>query len=78
MTVCVDSSFLLSSYVTDSHSLEADHRRMEGLAIWVTPLNRCEFAHAVFENVFRRGINLAEGNQLWNLFETDCATGLWV
>lgn len=78
MTICVDSSFLVSSYITDANSAESDRRRAGAPGIWVTPLNRSEFAHSVFQHVFRGKMNLAEAHQLWSLFEEDCAKGLWM
>lgn len=78
MSICVDSSFLVSSYVSDSNSRESDRRRLNTPAIWLTPLNRAEFAHAVYRYVFRSKMNLAHGNQLWNTFQEDCARGIWI
>lgn len=78
MTICVDSSFLVSSYITDSNSAESDRRRGSHPALWVTPLNRSEFAHAIYRHVFRGKVNVAEANQIYRLFEEDCAGGLWV
>ena len=78
MTICVDSSFLVSSYITDLNSSESDLRRASNPVIWITPLNRSEFAHSIYQHVFRGKINLAEANQLWSLFEEDCAKGLWL
>jgi predicted nucleic acid-binding protein len=78
LTICIDSSFLVSGYITDSNSAESDRRRAGVPAIWITPLNRSEFAHSVYQHVFRGKMNLAEANQLWSLFEEDCARGLWI
>lgn len=78
MTIYVDSSFLVSSYVSDSNSAESDRRRSGRHDIWITPLNETEFGHAVHQQVFRGTMNLAEANQLWNVFEQDCAKGVWV
>lgn len=78
MSICVDSSFLVSSYVSDSNSRESDRRRLNTPAIWLTPLNRAEFAHAVYRYVFRSQMNLAHANQLWNIFQGDCVRGIWI
>lgn len=51
---------------------------MNSPAIWLTPLNRAEFAHATFRYVFRLQMNLAHANQLWSLFQEDCERGLWI
>lgn len=78
MTVCVDSSLLVSSYLSDSNSAEADRRRELSEVIWITPLNKSEFAHSIHQQVFRGRINLAEANRLWGVFENDCANGVWI
>ncbi|MGA7651723.1 MAG: type II toxin-antitoxin system VapC family toxin [Terracidiphilus sp.] len=74
----MDSSFLVSSYVSDSHSSESDRRRMNSPALWLTPLNRAEFARAVYQYVFRSQMNLAHANQLWSVFQEDCERGVWI
>lgn len=74
----MDSSFLVSSYIGDVHSPEADRRIALKPAIWITPLNRSEFGNVVYQCVFRGQINLGEANQAWSNFERDCAEGLFV
>jgi len=78
LRICVDSSFLVSSYVSDSNSLESDRRRGNSSGIWLTPLNEAEFANAVSRHVFRLRINLAQANALWSLFQSDCEGGIWI
>ena len=78
MIICVDSSFLVSSYLSDSHSVEADRRRLNQDALRITPLNRSEFVHAVFRQVFQGAINLGQANDLIEVFEQDVANGLWI
>jgi len=45
--------------------------------IWLTPLNRVEFAHAIQQYVFRRLITAVEAGQVWADFEYDCTHGIW-
>lgn len=78
MSICVDSSFLVSSYVPDSNSLESDRRRGKSPAIWLTPLNEAEFANAISQSVFRLRMNLAQANALWGVFQADCERGVWI
>ena len=78
MTVALDTSFLASKYIPGDHSAEAD-RRMLGLPIlWVTPLNRAEFAHAIQHHVFRGRISPENAAAIWRDFEDDCLQGIWV
>jgi len=78
LTVYVDSSFLVSSYIGDLHSPEADRRIANRPAIWITPLNRSEFGNVVYQCVFHGRFSLAEANKVWNNFDQDCAEGLLV
>jgi predicted nucleic acid-binding protein len=75
LIVCVDSSFLLSSYVGDSHSSEADQRLASGPELWITPLNRAEFGNALYQLVFRGMINADAANKVWSNFDRDCSHG---
>ena len=46
-------------------------------AIWLTPLNRVEFAHAAFLHVFRKRATVIEAENAIKNFEEDCALGVW-
>ena len=78
MTIYVDSSLLVSSYVDDSHSAEADRRMSGSPLVWITVLNRTELAHAIRQYVFRGKISLSESQQVWSQFQQDCAQGIWI
>lgn len=51
MTVYVDSSFFVSLYVADCYSDDAYCFMQESPVVWLTPLHRAEWAHAVAQNV---------------------------
>jgi predicted nucleic acid-binding protein len=76
--VCVDSSFLVSCYVDDSHSAEADRRMSLCSSIWITPLNLSEVAHAIHQYVFRGKLPHAEAQRAWLEFNRDCAANVWL
>jgi predicted nucleic acid-binding protein len=76
--IYVDSSLLVSSYVDDAHSQEADRRMSTAPEVWITPLNRAELAHALHQYVFRGQLSLAEIQHYWNTFQQDCAQGVWI
>jgi len=78
LIVYADSSFLVSNYVGDSHSAEADRRMSAQPSILLTPLNRAELAHAISQYVFRRQITSIDAQRIWAEFQTDCMQGLWV
>lgn len=77
MNACVDSSFLVSSYIADAHSALADQRLALGFSIPITPFNRAELSNAVYQQVFLHRITLVEAQQAWGDFQRDCLSGLW-
>jgi predicted nucleic acid-binding protein len=78
LNVCVDSSFLVSSYITDAHSLSVDRRLTSAPSIFLTPFNRAELANAIYQQVFLGRLPLAKAQLAWNDFERDRLQGLWV
>ena len=76
MTVYVDSSFLLSLYVVDAHSVEVDRRMASLPAVQITPFNRAEVAVALHQQVFLQRMKLVDAMQSWRDFEGDCRSGL--
>jgi predicted nucleic acid-binding protein len=46
--------------------------------IWLTPLHRAEWAHAIAQHVFQRKISARESQQVCRDFELDRRAGLWV
>jgi predicted nucleic acid-binding protein len=78
LTVYADSSFLVSSYVDDAHSAEADRRMSGAPAVWVTPLNRTELANAIHQYVFRGQLSPSEAMQAWNGFQGDLRSRVWI
>ena len=78
MTIYADSSFLVSKYLQDVHSLEAIRRTVSRPILCLTHFNRVELAHALSRQVFRGQINSAESLRGWNEFELDCRAGVWI
>ncbi len=78
MTVYADTSFFVSLYLIDSHSSEAQQRLVHGPALWLTPLHRAEWAHAVSQHVFRGKISAQEAQQVYKSFEHDRNAGAWL
>jgi predicted nucleic acid-binding protein len=78
LTVYVDSSFLVSLYVTDQHSAESRKRVLAASDIWFTPLHLAEWAHAIAQHVFRRKLTPAEAQEMYLQLEADRTTGRWL
>ena len=77
MSAYVDSSFLVSSYITDAHSARVDACMARTPAVWLTPFNRAELANAIYQQVFLKRLTPADANQVWSDFRRDCADGVW-
>jgi predicted nucleic acid-binding protein len=77
LSIYVDSSFVVSIYISDAHSLEADRRLGKHRGPWLTPLHVSEFVHAVEQSVFRGRISALESQELYLNFEQDCRIGVW-
>ncbi len=78
MSICVDSSFLVSKYILDPHSEEADQRMEQRPLVWVTPLNRSEVANAVYRYVYRKALAQTAADAVWADFESDFANRVWI
>jgi predicted nucleic acid-binding protein len=78
LTVYVDSSFLVSLYVTDQHSAESRKRVLAASSICLTPLHLAEWAHAIAQHVFRTKLTANEAQQMYLHLESDRSAGRWV
>jgi predicted nucleic acid-binding protein len=78
LSVYADSSFFVSLYMDDAHSIEAQRRMATHPHIWLLPLNRVEWVHAIAQHVFRREISPSEAAQFYSAFEADRKLGLYL
>jgi predicted nucleic acid-binding protein len=78
LTVYVDTSFVVSLYVTDRHSADARRRILSAPAVLLTPLHDAEWAHALAQHVFRNEMTAAEARQFEKQLEDDKVAGVWV
>lgn len=78
MTIYIDTSFLVSHYLENAHSLEADRRIAQRPLVFLTPFHLAELANAAFQQVFRARISTLEAQLALKNFEQDCAAGVWV
>ena len=78
MTIYADSSFITSIYIQDAHAAEISRRMRLAPAIWVTPLNRSELAHAISQNVFWGKLTDGEARRARDEFLDDCINGIWI
>jgi predicted nucleic acid-binding protein len=45
--------------------------------IWLTPLHRAEFVHALFLHVFWKKVTIVEAQRANSVFDRNCASGVW-
>jgi len=75
--VYVDTSFLISIYVTDRHSSTARQRILTAPPPLLTPLHEAEWAHALAQLVFRQQLSVAEAKIFDRQLQSDKADGVW-
>jgi predicted nucleic acid-binding protein len=78
LSIYVDSSFLVSLYLSDRHSREARQRIMSAPPLWFTPLHNSEWAHAVGQHIFRGELSLSEAQRMNARVEEHLAVGRWI
>ena len=78
MIVCVDSSFVVSVYVADQHSSDADALLRARPQVYLTPLTLAEWAHALAGQVFRGQMSASDAQRITLAFEEDINCGLWL
>lgn len=77
MSVYADTSFVVSLYISDQHSLQAQRLMASHPVLWLTPLHRAEWAHAVEQHVFRGQLSVLDAQRVCGDFEEDRGAGLW-
>jgi len=74
----VDTSFIVSLYVTDSHSIDSRQRVQTLSTVWWTPLHSAEWAHAIAQQVFRGTLSPSEAQKMYRQLEDDRTDGPWL
>jgi predicted nucleic acid-binding protein len=77
LNVYADTSFLVSLYLTDRHTAEAESRVASAPAMWLTPLHVAEWNHAIEHHVFRGLLSRREADRYHENFQLERATGVW-
>ena len=74
----MDSSFVVSLYLTDQHSAESRQRIMAAPALWLTPLHNAEWAHALAQHVFRGKLTPSEAQRMNTRLDDHTSLGRWL
>jgi predicted nucleic acid-binding protein len=78
LSIYADSSVFVSLYLRDAHFADAKARMHPGTQLWLSPLHRVEWNHAIAQHVFRGLISDREAVQFYADFEADVQNGLWL
>jgi predicted nucleic acid-binding protein len=77
LSIYADTSFVVSLYIPDVHSMEAQRRVASQPVLFLTPLHRAEWAHALEQHVFRGAVPRTEADRLYHKFEEHRVSGMW-
>ncbi len=77
MSVYVDSSFVVSLYLTDVHSPEARRRVQDAPPLILTPLHRAEWTHALGQHQFRGTVTAENAQRAHAQLISDEAANIW-
>ena len=78
MSTYADTSFLVSLYLTDVHTPEAERRTASRPVVWLTPFHVAEWTHAVEQHVFRGALSRKEADLYHQRFQEHRGRGSWV
>jgi len=78
LSIYADSSFFVSLYMDDAHSIQAQRRMATRPRVWLLPLHRVEWTHAIAQHVFRGAVSRTEAAQFYSAFEADRKLGLFL
>jgi predicted nucleic acid-binding protein len=77
LRVYLDSSFVVSLYLTDVHSSEARERVLGSSSLPLSPLHLAEWAHALAQQEFRGNLNPEKTRSMDADFVADQSCGVW-
>jgi predicted nucleic acid-binding protein len=77
LSIYADTSFFVSLYLTDRHTREAERRMVSKPLLWLSPLHRAEWVHAIEQHIFQRQMSPREAQRVHAAFERDRMAGLW-
>jgi predicted nucleic acid-binding protein len=77
LNVYADTSFFVSLYTRDIHSVEALVLMARKPNLWLTPLHVAEFSHAIAQQVFFGGASSADADRIYADLHHDRKMKLW-
>ena len=78
MSIYVDTSFLVSVYLTDRHSAESRVRIASAPGLWFTALHEAEWSHVLAQHLFRGQLSPSESQQMNARLQEHKSAGRWL
>jgi predicted nucleic acid-binding protein len=78
LSIYPDTSFLVSLYIPDRHSPEAERRMASSPTVWLTPFHVADWTRVVEHQVFMRLVSRSEADSCHERFQQHRESGLWV
>jgi predicted nucleic acid-binding protein len=78
LSTYTDTSFLVSLYLTDVHTPDAERRMASKPVVWLTPFHVAEWTHAIEQHVFRGALSRREADLYHQQFQMHRKSGIWV
>jgi len=78
LSIYLDTSFVVSLYISDAHSREARARVASAPPLWFNPLHSAEWEHVVGQHMFRGEISLSEAQRVTAKLEEHRSAGRWI
>jgi predicted nucleic acid-binding protein len=78
LSIYVDSSFVVSLYLSDQHSPQSRTRITSAPPLWFTPLHNAEWAHAVAQHVFGGRLSRSEAQRMNARLDDHKSAGQWI
>jgi predicted nucleic acid-binding protein len=78
LNVYAATTFFVSLYIKDLHSQEVKLRMSTHRKLWLSPLHRAEWEHAVAQHIFRGVMTRSEADEIRSAVNRDCDVGLWL
>jgi predicted nucleic acid-binding protein len=78
LSIYADTSVFVSLYLPDAHSKQAQEHMAGRPRVWLTPLHRVEWTHAIGQHLFQHKITAREAQSVYREFERDSEAGVWV
>ena len=78
MSIYADSSFFVALYLHDRRFRQAERLLAQHTRVWLTPLHRAEWTHALAQQCLLRNISAVQSDAVRRDFERDRQSRFWI